>query len=151
MRNLLILSIIGVVLSITMGIYFNDAWYGVWFLFSVALGNIVGEIDKKTIKEDNILNDIKNPDKQLELIQLIRDGKIVFKKSRRLSGILLGPGFFKISWNAVGLPISFWHEDPGYASFSYLKINGEEMLDKLKYGSEIGLTIQDPKTDWIKK
>lgn len=45
---------IGIVLSITMGIYFNNEWFGIWFLFSVALGNVAGEEDGKyeKVKEE---------------------------------------------------------------------------------------------------
>jgi hypothetical protein len=96
-----------------------------------------------------LLNDIEKPENQLELINRIKEGKIIFRKSKGLSGILFGPAYYKECWKAKGLKIKFWHEDPGFMSFSYLKINGNEVIDKLEYGSEIGLTIQDPKTDWV--
>jgi len=96
-----------------------------------------------------LLNGIENPKNQIELINRIRDGKITFRKSKGLFGILFGPGYYKECWKAKGLKIKFWHEDPGFASFSYLKINGDEVIDELEYGSEIGLTIQDPLVDWV--
>ncbi len=96
-----------------------------------------------------LLNGIFNKQNQLELIKRIKDGRITFRKSKGFCGLLFGPAYYKDSWKARGLSIKFWHEDPGFMSFSYLKINGEEVIDKLEYGSEIALTIQDPIIDWV--
>lgn len=137
-------------MSAAMGIYFDNGWFGVWFLFSVALGTIAGEMDANK-NNHSLLNNIHVPENQLELIDRIKSGKIIFVQSTGLVGILFGPAYYKRIWKAKGLPIVFWHEDPGFSSFSYLKINGKEVIDELKYGSAIGLTIQDPKTDWVKK
>jgi len=51
MNKLLILSIAGVVISATLGLYFDNAWFGLWFLFSIALGNVAGEREKEEAEE----------------------------------------------------------------------------------------------------
>ena len=95
---------------------------------------------------DNI-NDSKV---QLELIKDIQNGEIKF--GNRSSGI---SGSLNIPYSSDKIKsefdmIVYCCEFGGAGSFSYLFMNGKDVIDELKYGTEIALTIQNPEKNWVK-
>lgn len=79
MKKLLVLSIIGVVLSISMGLYFDDPWFMVWFLFSIALGNISKEIDEDSKWNNGICKKYNEPWEFVETIEYLETRDIHYK------------------------------------------------------------------------
>lgn len=108
----------------------------------------------KKKKEDvlkNLLKDIHLVENQVELIDMIRKGKLkMIYKGKTLSISITKIAYYKELWVSPCKRIKFWHEDPGFISFSYLTINNnKDLIDELIYGREIALTIQDPKHNYI--
>lgn len=88
---------------------------------------------------------------QLELIDAIRNGEVKFgSRNSGISGALNIPFSIDKIKSEFGL-IVYSCEFGSFGSFSYLFINNKDMIDVLKYGSEIALTIQNPEKDYLKK
>ncbi len=88
---------------------------------------------------------------QLELIDAIRNGDVKFgSRNSGISGALNIPYSIDKIKSEFGL-IVYSCESSGFGSYSYLFINNKDMIDILKYGSEIALTIQNPEKDYLKK
>jgi len=98
---------------------------------------------------DHVIEGIEKEENQIELIDMIRKGKIDMKYKGSKLKILPTTQYYKELWVSSCKRIKFWHEDPGFMSFSYLKINGVELIDDIKYGSHIALTIQNPKRNYV--
>lgn len=97
-----------------------------------------------------ILDGIHLEENQVELIDMIRKGKLkMIYKGKKLNPSWNTAAHDVELWQSPCKRVKFWHEDPGFGSYSYLKINEVEMVDDLKYGTAIALTIQNPKRNYI--
>jgi len=99
--------------------------------------------------EKKICDNITDVGTQVELISLIKKGKIKFSGPKSSFVFSTAIPFDKEVWISPHGLIKLWHENPGFMSFSYLTFKGKEYSDSLKYGQEICLTIQDPKKNWL--
>lgn len=94
-----------------------------------------------------ILEDINKVENQIKLLELIHSGELkIIHEDERVVGNIATP-YFKEVWRTKCNKIKYWTEDPGFRTFSYLEIGGT-ILNNLKYKSQIGLSMRNPKREY---
>lgn len=61
MKKVYVISIIGIILSIAFGIHFDNGWFGLPFLFFIAMGNIARVIEENRIWNNGICAKYNEP------------------------------------------------------------------------------------------